>query len=90
MGARGGNNTDGVTRIGDSLDDGLGDIGRAGDALPGGAAADRTQGGTADNMPSNIVSDGNVGDYVRGNRPEIPGTGSAAGPDLPPFRSRQR
>ncbi|MEV6395168.1 hypothetical protein AB0M39_10390 [Streptomyces sp. NPDC051907] len=55
--ARVGDDAAGAARLGDSLADDLGDVGRAGDDAPAGRAGDNAPGGVANNMPTGQAGD---------------------------------
>lgn len=65
-----GDNAGGVIRLGDSLDNDLGDVGRSGDDAPGGGAVDRTPGGgVGDNLPTGQVGNNLPGGTAGDNLP---------------------
>ncbi|MFF3245942.1 hypothetical protein ACFYWY_19895, partial [Streptomyces sp. NPDC002870] len=65
-----GDNAGGVTRLGDSLGNDLGDVGRLGDDAPGAGAVDRTPGGGAgDNLPTGQAGNNLPGGTAGNNLP---------------------
>ncbi|MGY4903777.1 hypothetical protein ACWD67_17065, partial [Streptomyces sp. 900116325] len=74
----GANAGDHVIRIGDSLGNDLGDIGRTGDNLPGADIGDNLPGGGSHHVP-----DGNVGDNLPGGHADDLGHGPSASHEPP-------
>ncbi|WP_326817533.1 hypothetical protein OIE61_22525 [Streptomyces sp. NBC_01762] len=84
----GANAGDHVIRIGDSLDNNLGDIGRTGDNLPGNNIGDNLPGGNAGNhLPGGGVGDhmptGHAGDNMPSNSLDHAAPGSRVGDHVP-------
>ncbi|WP_406292690.1 hypothetical protein [Streptomyces sp. NBC_00624] len=92
----GANAGDHAIRIGDSLGNDLGDIGRTGDNLPGSNIGDNLPGGSlGDNMPTGHAGDtlpsggshhvpgGNVGDHLSGSHADDLGQGPTASHEPP-------
>ncbi|WP_328626828.1 hypothetical protein OHA88_22535 [Streptomyces sp. NBC_00353] len=84
----GANAGDHIIRIGDSLDNNLGDIGRTGDNLPGGNIGDNLPGGNAGNhLPGGGVGDhmptGHAGDNMPSNNLDNAAPGSHVGDHVP-------
>ncbi|MET7711693.1 hypothetical protein, partial [Streptomyces sp. NPDC005407] len=81
-----GDNAGGVTRLGDSLDNDLGDIGRSGDDLPGGNAGNHVPGGgVGDNMPTGQAGNHLPGGTAGNNLPtnNLDNTAGGAGDHVP-------
>ncbi|MGX5188819.1 type II toxin-antitoxin system Phd/YefM family antitoxin [Streptomyces avermitilis] len=74
-----GDNAGQTVRLGDSLDNDLGDVGRTGDNVPGGQAGHDLPGGNAgDHLPG-----GTAGDHLPGGRADDLGTGPSASHEPP-------